>query len=83
MSWFIFAADVPNFFPRPVVLSKHTSPNPLHSPFHPYMAYVRADDCWMSANRSADGKQVADPTKFPNGFKAVADFIHNLGMQSG
>jgi alpha-galactosidase len=28
-------------------------------------------------------KQVPDPTKFPNGFKAVADFIHNLGMMSG
>ena len=27
--------------------------------------------------------QVPDPTKFPDGFKAVADFIHNLGMMSG
>jgi len=45
--------------------------------------YVNSDDCWMSFNRSADGSQVADPTKFPGGFKAVADFIHNLGMKSG
>ena len=37
----------------------------------------------MSFNRSSDGSQVPDPTKFPKGFKAVADFIHNLGMKSG
>eukprot|EP00729_Bicosta_minor_P023308 gene23308-26423_t len=41
--------------------------------------FVNSDDCWMSFNRSADGRQIADPTKFPDGFKAVADFIHNLG----
>jgi len=40
-------------------------------------------DCWMSANRSADGNQVANPDKFPAGFKAVADFIHGLGLKSG
>jgi hypothetical protein len=27
--------------------------------------------------------QVPDPSKFPNGFKAVADFIHGVGMKSG
>ena len=42
-----------------------------------------SDDCWMSFNRSADGNQVPDPSKFPDGFKAVADFIHNAGMKSG
>lgn len=45
--------------------------------------YVNSDDCWMSFDRSADGAQVPDPTKFPDGFKAVADFIHGLGMKSG
>jgi len=45
--------------------------------------YVNSDDCWMSFNRSANGSQVPDPTKFPNGFKAVADFIHGVGMKSG
>eukprot|EP01047_Picozoa_sp_COSAG01_P085537 COSAG01_NODE_18840_length_1049_cov_2.064211_2_plen_135_part_00 len=37
----------------------------------------------MSFLRSANGSQVPDPKKFPNGFKAVADFIHGLGMKSG
>ena len=42
-----------------------------------------SDDCWMSFNRSSDGSQVPDPQKFPQGFKAVSDFIHNLNMKSG
>ena len=81
---------------------------------------MNSDDCWMLADRSADGSQVLqaiflfisshnyviilllyltsvslglsvrtidsqvpDPVKFPHGFKAVADFIHGLGMKSG
>ena len=44
---------------------------------------LSSDDCWMSFKRSADGSQVPDPKKFPQGFKAVADFIHNLSMKSG
>ena len=37
----------------------------------------------MAFNRSADGSQLPDPTKFPKGFKAVADAIHGMGMKSG
>lgn len=40
-------------------------------------------DCWMLAERDANGNQVANPEKFPDGFKAVADFIHSLNMSSG
>lgn len=32
-------------------------------------------DCWMLLNRSADGRQIPNPAKFPDGFKAVADVI--------
>ena len=42
-----------------------------------------SDDCWMAFNRSADGSQLPDPSKFPKGFKAVADAIHGMGMKSG
>ena len=45
--------------------------------------YVNSDDCWMDAARDANGRQVANAEKFPNGFKAVADYIHALGMKSG
>jgi len=37
----------------------------------------------MNAARGPNGEQVANPSKFPNGFKAVADFIHSLGLKSG
>jgi alpha-galactosidase len=37
----------------------------------------------MLAARNAQGQQVADPAKFPNGFQAVTDYIHGLGMKSG
>ena len=37
----------------------------------------------MLAARGPNGEQVANPAKFPNGFKAVADFIHSLGLKAG
>lgn len=45
--------------------------------------YVNSDDCWMLLNRTADGRQIANPDKFPLGFKYVADYIHSLGLKSG
>lgn len=29
--------------------------------------YVNSDDCWMLATRDANGNQVANPDKFPDG----------------
>lgn len=37
----------------------------------------------MLRNRSATGDLVPDPARFPNGWRAVTDFIHGLGMKSG
>jgi alpha-galactosidase len=45
--------------------------------------YVNIDDCWMAGSRDGAGNLVADPTKFPDGIKAVADFVHGLGMKLG
>lgn len=45
--------------------------------------YVNTDDCWMMVNRSADGRQVPDPVKFPNGWLPVTSAIHALGMKAG
>lgn len=45
--------------------------------------YINSDDCWMLAARGPNGEQVANPAKFPDGFKPVADFIHSLGLKSG
>src|SRR5438132_1626530 len=38
--------------------------------------YVNLDDCWALPNRDTDGKLVPDPARFPNGIKAVADYVH-------
>ena len=37
----------------------------------------------MLADRDAAGNQVADPVRFPGGFKVIADSIHALGMKVG
>ena len=45
--------------------------------------YVNLDDCWALPNRDADGKLVPDPVRFPNGIKAVADYVHSKGLKLG
>ena len=52
--------------------------------------YLVMDDVWhdggrngSTANRTSDGKPVADPAKFPNGVKACADYVHAKGMKFG
>jgi alpha galactosidase A-like protein/alpha galactosidase C-like protein/fibronectin type III domain protein/alpha-galactosidase-like protein len=45
--------------------------------------YVNIDDCWAESQRDSDGNLVPDPTKFPDGIKAVADYVHSLGMKLG
>lgn len=45
--------------------------------------YVVIDDCWSLRERDSDGKLVPDPEKFPNGMKAVAEYIHEKGFKFG
>ncbi|MGW2523702.1 NPCBM/NEW2 domain-containing protein [Streptomyces sp. NPDC001617] len=45
--------------------------------------YVNLDDCWALPNRDADGRLVPDPARFPNGIKAVADYVHSKGLKLG
>ncbi|MET7859923.1 NPCBM/NEW2 domain-containing protein [Streptomyces sp. NPDC005318] len=45
--------------------------------------YVNLDDCWAKPQRNADGKLEADPVRFPNGIKAVADYVHSKGLKLG
>ncbi len=44
--------------------------------------YVVIDDCWQ-VSRDKDGNIQADPQRFPNGMKAVGDYIHSLGLKFG
>ncbi|MGV9253083.1 NPCBM/NEW2 domain-containing protein [Streptomyces sp. NPDC003697] len=45
--------------------------------------YVNLDDCWALPQRDGDGKLVPDPVRFPNGIKAVADYVHAKGLKLG
>ncbi|MFD8723254.1 NPCBM/NEW2 domain-containing protein [Streptomyces sp. NPDC059629] len=45
--------------------------------------YVNLDDCWALPERDADGKLVPDPARFPDGIKAVADYVHSKGLKLG
>jgi len=44
--------------------------------------YVVIDDCWHGA-RDAHGDIQPDPTRFPSGIKALADYIHAKGLKFG
>ena len=44
--------------------------------------YIVIDDCWQVA-RDAQGEIVYDKEKFPNGIKALADYIHSRGLKFG
>jgi hypothetical protein len=44
--------------------------------------YVNMDDCW-AGYRDSHGNIVPDPTRFPNGMKPLADFVHSLGLKIG
>jgi alpha-galactosidase len=44
--------------------------------------YIVIDDCWQ-VSRDKDGNIVADPQRFPNGIKAVADYVHSKGLKFG
>ena len=45
--------------------------------------YVVIDDCWQVARDSATGRIVPDPQRFPNGMRALADYIHAKGLKFG
>jgi alpha-galactosidase len=44
--------------------------------------YVVIDDCWQ-VSRDANGNIVPDPQRFPNGIKALADYVHSQGLKFG
>lgn len=44
--------------------------------------YVNIDDCWHG-ERDSLGFIQPDPTRFPSGMKALADYIHSKGLKLG
>lgn len=45
--------------------------------------YIVIDDGWALEDRDEQGRLVPDPKKFPNGMKAVADYVHAKGLKFG
>ena len=45
--------------------------------------YLVLDDGWMAMERDENGNLVADPKKFPNGMKALCDYVHSKGLKFG
>ena len=45
--------------------------------------YVVIDDCWALKERDENGRMVPDPEKFPNGMKALSDYVHSKGLKFG
>ncbi len=46
--------------------------------------YVVLDDGWMAKERDPKtGDLIPDPEKFPNGMKALADYVHSKGLKFG
>jgi alpha-galactosidase len=46
--------------------------------------YIVIDDCWsIKDRRNSNGDLIADPEKFPDGIKALADYVHSKGFKLG
>ncbi|MDC2961078.1 RICIN domain-containing protein [Streptomyces gilvifuscus] len=45
--------------------------------------YVNLDDGWWQGDRNADGTIAVDAGLWPDGMKAVADYIHSKGLKAG
>ncbi|KAK5649043.1 hypothetical protein RI129_003935 [Pyrocoelia pectoralis] len=45
--------------------------------------YLVIDDCWLSHERTPQGRLQPDPDRFPHGMKDLADYIHSKGLKFG
>jgi len=45
--------------------------------------YIIIDDCWLNHTRDENHQLQPNHDNFPNGIKALADYIHNKGLKFG
>lgn len=45
--------------------------------------YITIDDCWLAETRDQQGRLQPDHSRFPNGIKALADYVHSKGLKLG
>ena len=44
--------------------------------------YVNIDDCWATGRDPVTGEVIPDETAFPDGMKAIADYVHSKVSES-
>ncbi len=77
-SWNTFKADI-----NEALVKEMADAFILHGYKEAGYKYIVIDDCWMAMERDSLGNLVPHPEKFPNGIKAVADYIHSKGLKFG
>ena len=45
--------------------------------------YIMMDDCWLSHQRTEEGRLQPDPERFPSGLPALVNYCHKLGLKFG
>ena len=45
--------------------------------------HLNIDDCWAVDRDPDTFRLIADPKAFPDGIKAVADYVHSKGLKFG
>ena len=45
--------------------------------------YINIDDCWQVARDPVTSEITPDPTRFPSGMRAIADYVHSIGLKFG
>lgn len=45
--------------------------------------YINLDDCWEAGHRGPQGQLLWDPTRFPDGIPALADWLHERKFKFG
>ena len=40
--------------------------------------FISLDDCWLDKVRGPDGRLQPDPVRFPNGIRALSDYVSKL-----
>ena len=78
-SWNLFGSNIHESLIRETADALHTSG--LKDCGYGYLVI---DDCWsVKGGRDSDGNLIADPKKFPNGIKALADYVHSKDLKLG
>jgi alpha-galactosidase len=76
-SWNKFGCDVSEKLIKEIADAMHSS-----GMKNAGYEYIVIDDCWQ-VGRDENGNIIADPERFPSGMKAVADYVHSLGLKFG